>query len=208
MKPFEHLTVGILAIQGDFDRHHYQLDLLGASSRAVKLPGDLSGIDALIIPGGESTTMNIMIDRFGLRTPLEEYAAAQPVWGTCAGMIMLGMKIEDNQAGVKTLGVMDIDVLRNGYGRQVFSFEDSLEVDLGQGNRPLTATFIRAPRITRMGKDVICLAEYDDSPVLVREDNILASSFHTELSDDTSLLQYFLRELVMNQRQRSYSGHK
>lgn len=193
---YENLTVGILAIQGDFDRHRYQLDLVGAQPRPVRLPGDLSAIDALIIPGGESTTMNIMIDRFGLRAPLVEYTHARPVWGTCAGMIMLGMKIEDNQADVQTLGVLDIDVQRNGYGRQVFSFEDSLRADLGHHKKPLTATFIRAPRITRMGKNVICLAEYDSSPVLVREGSILASSFHTELGNDTTLLRYFLQEMV------------
>ncbi len=208
MKSFENLTVGILAIQGDYDRHRYQLNLVGARSRPVRSPGDLSGSDALIIPGGESTTMNIMIDRFGLRKPLVDYTRARPVWGTCAGMIMLGMKIEDNLAGVQTLGVLDIDVRRNGYGRQVFSFEDTLTADLGEGGKPLTATFIRAPGITRMGKNVICLAEYEDSPVLVREDNILASSFHTELGEDTTLLQYFLRELATKQEQRLYSRNK
>jgi 5'-phosphate synthase pdxT subunit len=195
MDRYKHLTIGVLAIQGDFERHQHQLGLVGAGSRQVRLPGDIAGIDGLIIPGGESTTMNIMIDRFDLRRPLLEFARSRPVWGTCAGMIMLAKKIDDNISGVEPLGILDIDVLRNGYGRQVFSFEEQLRVDLGNGVEPLTATFIRAPRITRAGPSVIPVVEYKGSPVLVRSGCVMASSFHTELDDNTTLLEFFLTNI-------------
>jgi len=187
------LTIGILAVQGDFERHQHQLDLLKIKSCLVKLPKDLSRVDGLIIPGGESTTMNIMFDRFYIREPLVEFVRSRPVWGTCAGMIMLAKKVEDNLAGVETLGALDVDLLRNGYGRQVFSFEKNLKMNSDSSQKVLKATFIRAPKITRMGEKVKSLIEYDNSPVLVSEGNILASSFHTELDNDTTLLEYYIK---------------
>jgi len=185
-----------LALQGDFQRHNYQLDLLGVKATEVRLPADLQQLDALIVPGGESSTINTLIDRFSLREPLLAFGRSQPIWGTCAGMVMLAKNVEDNQAGIKTLDLLDIDVIRVGYGRQVFSFEESITADLGDGPVALTATFIRAPKVTRTGPAVQCLAAYRDSPALVSQGNILASSFHTELDDNTTLLEYFLKRFV------------
>ena len=204
MSSYSHLQVGVLALQGDFQRHNCQLNLLGVEAIEVRLPKDLEELNALIVPGGESTTMDKLIDRFDLRQPLVEFGQAKPVWGTCAGMVMLAKHVEDNRAGVKTLGLLDIDVVRTGYGRQVFSFEERLTADLGDGAVTLTATFIRAPKVTRIGKAVNTLAVYRDSPVLVSERNILASSFHTELNNDTTLLEFFLKKFVSRQQQPSY----
>ncbi|MDH3892763.1 MAG: pyridoxal 5'-phosphate synthase glutaminase subunit PdxT [candidate division Zixibacteria bacterium] len=188
--------IGVLALQGDFERHEHQLTLAGAEAVQVRLPSELEPLDGLIIPGGESTTMSYLIDRFAMRAPLVEFGRKRPVWGTCAGMIMLAAKIEDNQAGLKPFGLLDIDVVRNGYGRQVFSFTDHIEASLNGGCMRLEATFIRAPRITRLGAQIKTLAVYQDTPVLVAQGRILASSFHTELDNDLRLLEYFLTHFV------------
>lgn len=197
MSKYNHLTIGVLAIQGDFERHQVQLHSLGVKSVPVRMPKDLTSLDALIMPGGESTTINIMLDRFSLREPLSQFIAEKPVWGTCAGMIMLAANIDDNLAGVKPLAAIDIDVLRNGYGRQVYSFEEPIVLSDGSVRKKLKATFIRAPRITRTGSEVVVLAEFDGSPILVRQNRIMASSFHTELDDDTTLLEYFLARFLL-----------
>jgi len=189
-------TIGVLALQGDYSRHLHQVGLIGQQGLEIRTADQLGRVDGLIIPGGESTTMDILLDRFELRPALAEFAAQKPIWGTCAGMIMLGKHITDNQAGVKPLGLMDIDVLRNGYGRQVFSFEEALEARLGEETAELHATFIRAPKIVRIGAGVEILASYQDSPVLVTERNLMASSFHTELDDDTTLLSFFVRKFL------------
>ncbi|MFQ6007624.1 MAG: pyridoxal 5'-phosphate synthase glutaminase subunit PdxT, partial [Candidatus Zixiibacteriota bacterium] len=152
MTKYSGLKVGVLALQGDFQRHSYQLSLLGAKVVEVRLPRDLVGLDALIVPGGESTTLDALIDRFTLRQPLLEFGRTNPVWGTCAGMVMLAKDIQNNQAGLKTLGLIDIDVIRNGYGRQVFSFEANITTHLENGPVTLEASFIRAPKVTRVGK--------------------------------------------------------
>ncbi len=193
------MTVGVLALQGDFDRHKHQLGLLGAEALDVRSKSQLDAIDGLIIPGGESTTMDKLMDRFALRQPLREFCESKPVWGTCAGMIMLAKHIEDNQAGVTPLGLLDIDVVRNGYGRQVFSFEEDIKATLGEHDVNLHATFIRAPRVTRCGERVRRLAEYRESPVLIAQQNIMACSFHTELDDDTTLLAHFLKNYLLSQ---------
>jgi len=175
VKKFEDKTIGILALQGDYERHQHQLELVGAKSRLVRLA--------------------ILLDRFNFRSALTEFAKNKPVWGTCAGMIMLSSKVDDNQSGVKPLGLMDIDVVRNGYGRQIFSFEDTIEASFGNGKINLTGTFIRAPKVTRVGPEVKVMSTFKDSPVLVRQGHHLASSFHTELDNDTTLLEYFLSEI-------------
>ncbi len=193
MSLFGNITVGILALQGDYEAHKKQLDSLGVKAVEVRLAGDLTNLDALIIPGGETTTMDKLIDRFDLRQPLISFCRSNPVFGTCAGLIMLSKKIEDNQSGVEPFGLIDIDVLRNGYGRQVFSFEDEINLNLGNGKSQMAATFIRAPKITRIGKGVKVLGEFKNDPVLISQNNVLASSFHAELGQDTSLLRYFLK---------------
>jgi 5'-phosphate synthase pdxT subunit len=195
MSGFENKTVGILAIQGDYAEHQEQLGQLGARSVLVRLPHDLERLDALIIPGGESTTMDIVMDRFDLREPLIEFGRSTPVFGTCAGMIMLATGIENNISKVTPLGLMDIDVDRNGYGRQVHSFEENVTANLAGQPTDLVATFIRAPRVTRVGESVTTLATYRDDAILVRQKNLLAASFHAELSEDTALLEYFLKEV-------------
>jgi 5'-phosphate synthase pdxT subunit len=188
-------TVGILAIQGDYERHRHQIELVGARPVEVRLPRDLEALDALIIPGGESTTMNIMIDRFKLREPLIRFGRSNPTFGTCAGMIMLGKNIANNLSRVQPLGLMDIDVDRNGYGRQVHSFEEKLDASLAGREVRLTATFIRAPRIVRLGDGIETLAVWKDDPVLIRQGRLLAAAFHSELDDDTALLEYFLTKV-------------
>lgn len=190
------ITVGVLAIQGDFERHVEQLRLLGVASREVRLPRDLGGLDALILPGGESTTMDKMLDRFALREPLTKFCRAKPVYGTCAGMILLCNKIDDNQSGVKPLGAIDIEVLRNGYGRQVFSFGEELEINLGNGTKRVEASFIRAPKITAVGKGVEVIGKRGSDPVLVKSGRVLACAFHNELGSDTSILKYFLTHFL------------
>ena len=192
MSKYADKNIGILALQGDYARHQHSLDLLGAQSTLVRLPTDLIELDALIIPGGESTTMDIVIDRFELREPLIEFGRSKPVFGTCAGMIMLSTEIENNISNVTPLGLMDMTVGRNGYGRQVHSFEADVDADLAGEHCGLTATFIRSPRVTHLGSEVEVLATYENNPVLVRQNNLLAASFHTELDDDTRLLAYFL----------------
>lgn len=189
------MKIGILGIQGDYERHEHQMKLIGATPRLVKLPRDLKGIDGIILPGGESTTMSIMMERHHLREPLLEYCENFPAYGTCAGMIMMASKIEDNISEVKPLALMDIDVLRNGYGRQVFSFEDTVEIGTADGRLALKAAFIRAPLVTRVGRGVETLAMYKGSSVLVSQRNLLAGSFHAELEDDTTLLRLFIDKL-------------
>ena len=187
------ISVGVLALQGDYEAHKRQLESLGVKAAEVRLAGDLKNLDALIIPGGESTTMDKLIDRFDLREPLISFCRSKPVFGTCAGMILLSKKIENNQSGVEPFGLIDIDVLRNGYGRQVFSFEEDINLNLGNGKSQMAATFIRAPKITRIGRGVKVLGEFKNDPVLISQNKVLASSFHAELGQDTSLLSYFLK---------------
>lgn len=196
---YSHLTIGVLALQGDYEMHQCQLALVGAKFRQVRLPRDLDRdkIDALILPGGESTTMSIMLDRFNLRDALTRFGQTAPIFGTCAGMILLAKGIEENASDVKPLGLLDIDVTRNGYGRQLYSFETRVKLDLMNGSEiDLPVSFIRAPRITRTGNSVRILGRYGDDPVLVQQGHLLASAFHSELDEDTRLLSYFLDNFV------------
>jgi len=185
--------VGILALQGDFEAHARVLHALGAAPREVRVPGDLDGLDGLVIPGGESTTMTLGIEREGLAGPLRELAArGTPLFGTCAGLIMLD---RDH------LGVMDLRAERNAWGRQVRSFEVDLDV-AGIDGPPLRAIFIRAPWVAEHGDGVEVLAAVDGHPVAVREGACLAIAFHPELSGETRLHARFL-ELV---RERAAAG--
>jgi 5'-phosphate synthase pdxT subunit len=174
-------VVGVLAIQGDFEAHARALREVGAEPRVVRTPEDLEGLDGLVIPGGESTTMTLGIDREGLVEPLRELArSGRPVLGTCAGMIMLD---RDH------LGLLDVTARRNAFGRQLHSFEADLELD---GFGPVRAVFIRAPWVDEHGGEVEVLAEVDGHPVAVRQGNILAVAFHPELTDDRSLHRWLL----------------
>ena len=198
MSKYSNISVGVLALQGDYECHKKQLDKLGVPNRYVRLPEHLENIDALIFPGGESTTMSKLIDRFDLREKLTQFGQAKPIWGTCAGMILLSIEIEANQAEVKPLGLIDIKVARTAYGRQVFSFETDLRIDFPNGQKSCTVAFIRAPRILSTGENVKILARYENEAVLVEKDNILTSSFHSELDDDTTLLEYFLDNFLVD----------
>jgi 5'-phosphate synthase pdxT subunit len=176
--------VGVLALQGGFEAHERVLRGLGADVREVRTPGDLEGLDGLVIPGGESTTMTLGIEREGLREPLRELAnRGTPLLGSCAGLIMLDRE---------HLGLMDMRAQRNAFGRQLRSFETDLDVrDLAGG--ALRAVFIRAPWIAEHGPDVEVLAEVDGHPVAARQDGMLAVAFHAELTDDDRVHRLFLQ---------------
>jgi 5'-phosphate synthase pdxT subunit len=175
--------VGVLALQGDFEAHGRVLRELGADVREVRVPADLDGLDALIIPGGESTTMTLGIEREGLAEPLRELVrSGTPVLGTCAGMIMLDRE---------HLGVADYTCKRNAFGRQVRSFEADLEIP-GVDGEPVRAVFIRAPWIDEYGDAVEVLAEVDGHVVAARQENMLVISFHPEIAGETRLHRLFL----------------
>ncbi len=192
---YERLKIGVLALQGDFERHLYQLTALGVSGREVRLSKDLLGLDGIIIPGGESTTMNNLIDRFSLRQELSSFVKHKAVWGTCAGLIMLATRIIDST--LEPLGAIDITVTRNGYGRQVHSFFIDLNLTLDDKNYTVPASFIRAPLVTKTGSAITILAEYDNHPILLSQGNCLVSSFHSELHSDKTLLKYFIDKFVL-----------
>ena len=185
------MKIGVLAVQGDFAEHIVLLKALDVGVAEIRLPRDLSGVDALIMPGGESTTFSHLMDLYGLREPIREMArAGLPVWGTCAGMIMMARELTDENP--TPLGLMNIRVVRNAFGRQLDSFEADLAID-GLGDELFHAVFIRAPVIDSVGVEVDVLAQLPDGrPVAVRQGNLLATSFHPELTDDVRLHRYFL----------------
>ena len=185
------MKVGVLALQGAFARHSEVLTGLGAVPLEVRTPGDLDAVDAVVVPGGESTTMSMLLDSSGLRPSLaERLADGLPVLGTCAGMILLAVRVTDGRDDQRSFGAIDIDVRRNGYGRQVDSFEDQLSVTGLDG--PFHGVFIRAPVVERVGSDVEVLATVDGVPVLCREGAVLVSSFHPEMSGDGRIHERFL----------------
>jgi pyridoxal 5'-phosphate synthase pdxT subunit len=174
------VTIGVLALQGGFEAHAKALARLGIPAREVRTPEDLDGLDALIIPGGESTTIGMGVEREGLVGPLSEFVrSGKPVLGTCAGMIMLDRE---------HLGLLDVTVRRNAFGRQLASFEADLDFE----GEPLHAVFIRAPWVEDAGDDVEVLARVDGHPVAVRQGNILAVAFHPELTDEIRLHEWLV----------------
>ncbi|MGH9137686.1 MAG: pyridoxal 5'-phosphate synthase glutaminase subunit PdxT [Acidimicrobiales bacterium] len=187
--------VGVLALQGAFARHARCLRALGAEPVDLRIPADLCDIDAVILPGGESTTMSMLLDTSGLFEPVAaRLRDGMPAFGTCAGMILLGTEILDGRADQRCFGVVDVSVRRNAYGRQVDSFETELAVDV-LGPEPLEAVFIRAPVVERTGPAVTVLANIGGRPVLCRQGAALTASFHPELADDLRLHDYFLNEV-------------
>lgn len=195
--------VGVLALQGDFPMHEKRLRELGCEVRQVRNAADLTGLEALVWPGGESTTMTrVMSDE--LRTALLSFCSSHPVWGTCAGMIMLSHTDVDPR--VKTLGIADVHVNRNGWGRQVHSFEGELRLvpELTE-KKPCIGMFIRAPRITSVGKKVRVLAWYRDEPVAVSQGNILLTTFHPELTDDDRFHKLLLSWIIEPHKNRTAS---
>ncbi len=184
--------VGVLAIQGDFQEHQLVLERIGVDAPEIRLPHQLDDVDGLIIPGGESTTIVQLIDIYGFRETLErKVASGMPVWGTCAGMIVLAERLMEHRP--EPLHLMNITVSRNAFGRQVDSFEADLNFSDLEGP-PFHAVFIRAPVVTEMGEGVRSLATLDNGrPVAVRQENLLATAFHPELTDDTRIHELFVR---------------
>jgi 5'-phosphate synthase pdxT subunit len=186
--------VGVLALQGAFVAHQRALESVGARTRQVRQPGDLEGIDALVMPGGESTTMSKLLTSSGLFDDVKALLSdGLPVLGTCAGMILLASEVLDGRPDQLSFGAIDISVQRNGYGRQVDSFETDL--DVAGFDHPFHAVFIRAPKVAAVGSNVEVLAEYDGVPVVARQGHVMVASFHPELTGDARLHAKFLQEV-------------
>ena len=185
------MLIGVLAIQGDFIEHINILQTLGVECREIRLPEQLSDVAGLIIPGGESTTLSRLLTRYDLRQPIKKLATdGKPLWGTCAGMIMMASEITENDP--VPLEIMDIGVQRNAFGRQIDSFEQELEIT-GFDETPYHAIFIRAPVIKRVGSGVSIMASLQDGrPVAVQQANLMATSFHPELTKDSRFHTHFL----------------
>lgn len=184
------MKIGVLAIQGDFAEHIHMLQGLGVETAEVRLPGHLAGLDGLILPGGESTTIGKLCQDFGLLEPLRDFGSRHAMWGTCAGAIFLSRDARREQP---LLGLMDVSVERNAFGRQVDSFEADLEFpELGEGG-PYHAIFIRAPLIEKVGVSARVLCALPDGRIVAaQQGKLLATSFHPELTRDTRFHQYFL----------------
>lgn len=193
-------TVGVLALQGAFAAHGAIVRALGAEAVEVRTAAQLGSVDALVLPGGESTTMSMLLERSSMLEPLRERLAdGLPVFGTCAGMILLAAEIEDGRPDQHALGAVDVTVVRNGYGRQIESFEADLEIPglVASGTpAPFHAVFIRAPRVARVGDGVEVWASVDGDPVLCRQGNVLVAAFHPELSGDDRIHRRWLADVV------------
>jgi len=175
------VKVGVLSLQGDFAKHRRILESLGIEPVNIRYPRQLDEVGGLIIPGGESTTMTKLIHRNHFFEPLIEFGKSNPVMGTCAGLILMATEVPD--ARVKPLGLLDITVERNAYGRQVHSFTDALKVSVNRHQARVPATFIRAPKITAVGERALVVAVYRDEPVAVQQDNRIGLAFHPELDN-------------------------
>jgi 5'-phosphate synthase pdxT subunit len=187
------MKVGVVAVQGDFEKHVEALRRVGWDGLEVlevRSPEELSQVDRAILPGGESTTVGLLMQRYGLGEALKSAAMeGMPIWGTCMGMIMLAREVA-GRPDQYSLGLLDISVRRNAFGTQVHSFED--EVPMTNIDGPVTGVFIRAPVVENMGPNVEVLGRYEGQVVAVREGNVIGTSFHPELTDDTRLHQWFL----------------
>ncbi|HJM32910.1 MAG TPA: pyridoxal 5'-phosphate synthase glutaminase subunit PdxT [Acidimicrobiales bacterium] len=185
------MKVGVLALQGAFASHAAMLGEAGATPIEVRRAHELAEVDALVMPGGESTTMSMLLDIAELREPLAgRLADGMPVFGTCAGMILLAVEVLDGRSDQRSMGAIDLDVRRNGYGRQVDSFETELAVE--GFDDAFHGVFIRSPVVERIGPDVEVLAEVEGRPVLCRQGNVLVASFHPELAGDVRIHRRFL----------------
>ena len=187
------MNIGVLALQGAFQKHIDVLKKLNISTTNVRYAADFKKIDALIIPGGESTTLSKLIVNQKLLNPMTDFIKNKPVFGTCAGLILLSSKIENNNDNVISFKALDLKIKRNGWGRQVHSFESSIDIKLNQNNEfSYSAIFIRAPKIIACNGSTEILSSISDSPVMVRNKNILATTFHPELTTDIKIHKYFL----------------
>jgi 5'-phosphate synthase pdxT subunit len=185
------MKIGVLGLQGDVREHARALDSAGATPVVVKYPHEIADVDAMVVPGGESTTIGKLLDRFGLLQPLSARASSgMPLYGTCAGAILLARGIVGREDAQHRIPLMDIEVRRNAYGRQIDSFETDL--DVSGLHEPFRAVFIRAPVIETSGRAVQVLAEHDGNPVLVRQGHLLASTFHPEMTGDDRVHRLFV----------------
>lgn len=185
--------VGVLALQGAFAAHEQALTEVGATTRQVRTPADLAGVHALVLPGGESSVMSKLLESSGLFDEItSRLADGMPAFGTCAGMILLANEVLDGRPDQRSFGVIDMAVRRNGYGRQIDSFETDLTVD--GDDVPFHGVFIRAPKVETIGATVQVLATHDGVPVLARQGNVMVASFHPELTGDARLHRLFLQQ--------------
>ena len=193
------LCIGVLALQGAFSEHLVAFRRLGASVREVRRVEHLDGVQALAIPGGESTTMSKLLATSGLFDELDQrFKQGFPAFGTCAGMILLANEILDGRSDQIGFGAIDISVKRNGYGRQIDSFEAEVTMPaLASPEIPVGAVFIRAPRIERVGNEVEILGTIDETPVVVRQKNVIAAAFHPEMTPELRLHRYFVERIVL-----------
>jgi len=194
-------TVGVLALQGAFAAHQLALADTGVATRQVRTRADLDAVDALVLPGGESTTMSKLLDSSGLFDAIaDRLADGMPTFGTCAGMILLASNVLDGRPDQRSFGAIDITVRRNGYGRQIDSFEVDLTIDALRSDgspHPFHAVFIRAPKVEAWGADVEVLAVHDGVPVLLRRGGIMVASFHPELAGDDRLHRLFVQHEII-----------
>jgi pyridoxal 5'-phosphate synthase pdxT subunit len=189
------IKVGVLGVQGDFSLHCNSLKKIGVEPIVVRRPEELDSCKAMVIPGGESTTFLNLLRETGLVQAIIEFSRSKPVMGTCAGLITLSRKVE-NEKNMETLKLIDIVVQRNGYGRQIDSFIDTVQIPVFPEKSVFEGVFIRAPRIVSIGKDTEALGFYKDETVMVRNENILALTFHPELTKDLRIHRYFVDTFI------------
>ena len=187
------MRVGVLALQGDFERHQAVIRKLGVEVFPVRKPMDLASCQGLIIPGGESTTLVKLLKESGLFDKIPNYASRFPIFGTCAGLILIASKVINNP--VESIPLLDVTVQRNAYGRQIESFTDKIQLNLRGKSYSIEGVFIRAPKIIEIGEGVRRLGSHKNDIVLVQKDNILAATFHPELTDSTIIHGYFLEKI-------------
>ena len=198
------MKIGILALQGDFNKHRLILEKLDLEPTLVQYPSDLDHVRGLIIPGGESTTMTKLMDRAGFYKAITSFANTNPVLGTCAGLIMMSNKAKDRR--IKTLGLLDVDVERNASGRQIHSICVPLNVDIIGKSQPMDATFIRAPKIVRCGPNVNVLATFNGSPCAVQSGLHLGLSFHPELNGVSIFHEFAFKKSVALKEERIHAA--
>ncbi len=184
------MTVGVLALQGNYEKHLEKLESLDCPAVLIKYPNQLSQVDGLVLPGGESTCMTLLMEKTGFHTAVSKFAKEKPIFGTCAGLVL--MASESNDSRIASLNLIDVTVDRNGYGRQVHSGIHPVELKLNGHTISESSMFIRAPKITRIGGNVEIIGKMGMDPVAVRQDHHLASCFHPEMSQDSNIYSLFL----------------
>jgi 5'-phosphate synthase pdxT subunit len=183
------VKIGVLALQGNYEMHNQLLERLGIEPVSIRYPHELDAVEGLVIPGGESTTMSKLMNRMDFYKPLKSFANDYPILGTCAGLILMSEKVVDTD--IEPLGLLDVQIERNGYGRQINSNTINIKFELNSINYTLPASFIRAPRIVSHGNSIKVLAMSDETPIIVRNDKHMGISFHPEL-DNTSILHEYI----------------